>query len=54
MNSKIIASDFKKQGNNNQCMNCASSTSIKYMAWRCTKHNKTVQFDSVCGLHKSV
>lgn len=52
MDDKIIASDFDRQGNNNQCMNCANSHPIKYMDWYCALHDKTVQFDSVCGKHK--
>jgi hypothetical protein len=53
MSREIIASDFEKQGNNNQCMNCANSIPVKYMDWHCLEHNKTVQYDLVCSKHKN-
>jgi hypothetical protein len=52
MESQIIASDFQKQGNTNQCMNCAKSRPVIYMDYHCGEHNQTVQYDLICDKHE--
>lgn len=50
----IVPCDFDKQGNNNQCLNCANGRdSVAYMAIDCSVWCVDVMYDEVCNEHMS-